>query len=144
MKSINTNKILIVLFVIFLGFMIGRMSVTKTQPKDINIDKELMKMASEINKNCPFIVDENTRADNVIYLLDNTIQYNYTVIKYFKKEVDVNQLKANLNSHLLNGIKTNPNLKFFRDNKVTMIYAYRDKVGVFLFSLKYKYEDYKK
>jgi hypothetical protein len=66
------------------------------------------------------------------------------VIKYFKKEVDVNQLKANLNSHLLNGIKTNPNLKFFRDNKVTMIYAYRDKVGVFLFSLKYKYEDYKK
>lgn len=44
MKSINTNKILIVLFVIFLGFMIGRMSVTKTQPKDINIDKELMKM----------------------------------------------------------------------------------------------------
>jgi hypothetical protein len=112
MKSTNTNKIITLLFVIFLGFMIGGLSDTKTQPKDINIDKELMKMASEINKNCPFIVDENTRADNVIYLLDNTIQYNFTVIKYFKKEVDVNQLKANLNSHLLNGIKTNPNLKF--------------------------------
>lgn len=144
MKSINTNKIIILLFAIFLGFMIGRLSVTKTKPKDISIDKTLMKMASEINKNCPFMVDENTRVDNVIYLLDNTIQYNLTVIKYFKEEVDVNQLRAKLNLYLLNRIKTNPNLKILRDNKVTFIYAYRDKVGVFLFSLKYDYVDYNK
>jgi hypothetical protein len=124
--------------------MIGKLSVGTNQPNELSIDKALMKMASEINKSCPFMVDENIRADNVTVLVDNTIQYNYTLINYLKEEVDINQLKSNLSSHLLNGIKTNPNLKIFRDNKVTMIYAYRDKVGVFLFSLEYKYEDYKK
>lgn len=144
MKITNTNKIIIILFAIILGSMIGKLSVGTNQPNELSIDKALMKMASEINKSCPFMVDENIRADNVTVLVDNTIQYNYTLINYLKEEVDINQLKSNLSSHLLNGIKTNPNLKIFRDNKVTMVYAYRDKVGVFLFSLEYKYEDYKK
>lgn len=144
MKITNTNKIIIILFAIILGSMIGKLSVGTNQPNELSIDKALMKMASEINKSCPFMVDENIRADNVTVLVDNTIQYNYTLINYLKEEVDINQLKSNLSSHLLNGIKTNPSLKIFRDNKVTMVYAYRDKVGVFLFSLEYKYEDYKK
>ncbi len=144
MKITQTNKIVLIIIAIIFGSMIGKLSVGSPAPKALSLDKLLMQTASEINKNCPFMVDKNIRADNATALLDNTIQYNYTVINYMKEEVDINQLKSNISMHLLNGIKTNPNLKIFRDNKVTMIYEYKDKVGVFLFSLKYKYDDYKK
>ena len=30
-----------------------------------------------------------------------------------------------------------------RDNKVTMAYSYKDKEGIFLFSLEFKHDDYK-
>jgi hypothetical protein len=46
------------------------------------------------------MVDENTRADNAVALLDNTIQYNYTMINFLKEDVDVNQLKSNVSLYV--------------------------------------------
>ena len=143
MKITQTNKIVIIIFAIIFGSMIGKLSVGSSSAKSSSLDKLLMKAASEINENCPFMVDENIRVDNAIALSDNTILYNYTVINYLKEEIDIKQIKSNINLRLLNSIKTNPDLKIFRDNKVTMKYTYKDKVGVFLFSLQYKYDDYK-
>jgi hypothetical protein len=48
-----------------------------------------------------------------------------------------------VHKEILYNMRTNPGLKHFRDKKVTMAYSYKDKAGVFLFSLEYSYNDYK-
>ena len=143
MNLSKTYKTIIIIVAIFFGSIIGKVSIEYFYSKSISIDDKLVLMANELNKKAPIVVDKDTRFDNVNALLDKTVQYNYTLINYLKKDIDINQLKINLRLPILNYIKTNPDLKFFTDNKVTMEYVYKDKVGVFLFKLQFKYNDYK-
>lgn len=133
----------ILVFVIIIFSIFGKPLAGILFPKNKSVDKFLMQTASEINKSCPYMVNKETRVDNAVALMGNTIQFNYTMTNHLKEEIDISQLKINTAKPLLNGIKTSPNLKIFRDNRVTMIYEYKDKVGVFLFSLQFKYDDYK-
>lgn len=95
-----------------------------------SIDRQL-KAASELtNKNCPMYVDSITRLDNTLALPNSTFQYNYS-IKTDAVVIDINLLKQNLESNILNSIKTNPSLKAFRDNKVRMVYSYNNEKGNF-------------
>ena len=143
MNLSKTYKTIIIIVAIFFGSIIGKVSIEYFYSKSVSIDEKLVLMANELNKKAPIVVDNDTRFDNVNALLDKTVQYNYTLINYLKKDIDINQLKINLRLPILNYIKTNPDLKFFTDNKVTMEYVYKDKVGVFLFKLQFKYNDYK-
>jgi hypothetical protein len=143
MNLSKTYKTIIIIFALFFGSIIGKVSIEYFYSKSVSIDEKLVLMANELNKKAPIVVDKDTRFDNVNALLDKTVQYNYTLINYLKKDIDINQLKINLRLPILNYIKTNPDLKLFTDNKVTMEYVYKDKVGVFLFKLQFKYNDYK-
>ncbi len=95
-------------------------------------DKVLMKSASEINKSCPIMVDQETRLDNVIALTNNTFQYNYTIVSRQKDSIDLNVFEEYMKPLILNNVTTNPDMKVFRDNKVTMAYYYKDKNGEFV------------
>ena len=97
-----------------------------------SIDRILMNTASEINKTCPVIVDQFTRLDNTLALPDHSFQYNYTIMNNVKSEVNLDTAKKYIEPAILNRIRTDPGLKFFRDKSVTMIYNYRDKNGVFV------------
>ncbi len=54
-----------------------------------SLDKSLMKIASEINKTCPMMVDSETRLDNTTALPNNVFRYNYTFINGIVDELDV-------------------------------------------------------
>ncbi len=142
MNLSKTYKTIIIIIALFFGSIIGKASIEYFYSKSVSIDDKLVLMANEINKKAPIVVDKDTRFDNVNALLDKTVQFNFTLINYLKKDIDINQLKINLRLPILNTIKTNPDLKLFTDNKVTMEYVYRDKVGVFLFKLQFKHDDY--
>jgi hypothetical protein len=100
-----------------------------------SLDKLLMYAASEINKTCPIVVDEETQLDNTIALPDNVFQYNFTLPNLSKSDSVFEGIKKIIEPKILNSTKTSPDLKTFRDNKVTMNYNYRDKEGVFLFKI---------
>ena len=100
-----------------------------------SFDKIMMEAASEINKSCPLMLDQDTRLDNTMALPGNVFQYNYTLVNMEKETVDEVDLKNYLESNIVNNIKTNPDLKPYRDNKVTMSYVYRDKDGHFLIKI---------
>jgi ribosomal protein L37E len=91
-----------------------------------SLDKQLMAAASELNKTCPIIVDVETQLDNTVALPDNTFQYNYTLVRLDKSAIDSIKLKANLEPSIIEQLKTNPQMKFFRENNVTMNYLYKD------------------
>jgi len=98
-------------------------------------DQVMMKAASEINKSCPIMVDQETRLDNTVALPENIFQYNYTLVNMEKATADISQLETYLKPILINGVKTNPDMKVNRDNKTTMGYYYKDKNGEFLFKI---------
>lgn len=103
--------------------------------KPISFDKAMMEAASELNKSCPLMVDQETRLDNAVALPDNIFQYNYTLVSLTKDSVDIEYLQKYLEPVITNNVKTNPDLKSYRDNKVTMAYYYKDKFGIYLFKI---------
>jgi len=108
-----------------------------------SIDIVLMKTASELNVSCPVMVDRETRLDNMIALPANVFQYNYTLISVDKEFVDTIEAKKILEPTITNTIRTSPDLKYFRDNEVTMRYYYKDKDGNYLFAISVTPEQYK-
>ena len=110
--------------------------------KTPNLDKELMKAASELNKTCPIMVDRETQLDNAIALTGKTFQYNYTLINLSKDSIDVHSFENNMKPFLTKNVKNAPELKIYRDNKVTMAYSYKDKNGVFITKILITSKDY--
>ncbi|NVN95777.1 MAG: hypothetical protein HXX18_10895 [Bacteroidetes bacterium] len=98
-------------------------------------EKVLMKTAEEINKTCPVMIDNITRLDNAIAMPDNVFQYNYTIISMLKDEININEVKSYLEPGIVNFVKTNPQMKTIRDYKTTVNYYYKDKSGVYLFTI---------
>lgn len=131
-KRTEGNKKLIgsILGIIFFG--LSYFLIQQFFFKPPSFDKVMMTAASELNKTCPIMVDQYTRLDNAIALPDNSFQYNYTLINMDKSEVSVDTAKKYLLPNIINNVKTNPDLKIYRDNKTTMIYNYKDKNGVFI------------
>jgi hypothetical protein len=99
--------------------------------------------SKEINKNCPQMVDSVTRLDNTLVISGKIIYYNYTYINKDTFEINMDELKKNLYENILNNIKTNPNLKLYRENDVTFNYYYKDEYGNFLMEIEILPEQYK-
>ncbi|MCF8713704.1 zinc ribbon domain-containing protein [Joostella atrarenae] len=106
-------------------------------------DEVLVKVSNEINKTCPFMVDQDTRLDNSVVLPNNTLQYNYTLVNLEKSELNIDEFKSNIEPNIINSVKTNPDMADFRKNEVTLKYDYKDKKGVFLLNIKVTPDDYK-
>jgi hypothetical protein len=103
--------------------------------KTPSFDKAMMHAASELNKSCPIMIDKETRLDNAIALPENVFQYNYTLVNVVKDSVDIKAFEDYMKPMLANNIKTNPDLKSYRDNKVTMSYNYKDMNGTFIIKI---------
>jgi len=106
------------------------------------VDKIMMKAASEFNALCPIMIDSETRLDNTIALPSKVFQYNYTLVNMEKETVDTVMLKSYLEPNITNVVRTHPDMKIQRDNKVTMQYYYKDKNGNYLFTISVTPEQY--
>lgn len=100
-----------------------------------SFDKAMMQAASKINESCPVMVDKDTRLDNAIALPDNIFQYNYTLVNLVKDSIDIPAFQNYIRPIILNNIKTNPDLKAYRNHKVTMRYNYKDTNGNFVVNI---------
>lgn len=116
------------------GFIIVFFIFNKLSSSD-SLDKTMTKIANEINKNCPLVVDEHTQLDNTVAMPNNIFKYNYTLVNLEKGSFDEKQLKATIEPNIVNIIKTNPDMEYQRKHKTTLVYNYKDKNGVFLFDI---------
>lgn len=107
-----------------------------------SFDKVMMEAAAKINESCPIMIDQNTRLDNTVALPDNIFQYNYTLVRLAKKSVDIKVFEENMKPIILNNVRTNPDLKIYRDNKTTMAYNYMDKNGEFITKISIRADQY--
>ena len=105
-------------------------------------DKAMMQAASELNESCPIMVDRETRLDNAVAMPGKVFQYHYTLVNMLLADIDVATLTSNLTPQLINNVKTNPDLKAYRDNEVTMSYTYKDANGEFVAKISVTPQDY--
>ncbi len=70
-----------------------------------SFDKQLMQVASELNKTCPIMVDSETQLDNTIALPDNIFQYNNTLINRSAEEIEIEEMEISLHELLVRNIK---------------------------------------
>lgn len=99
------------------------------QPK---FEDNLAKIANEVNKTCPKMIDQDTRLDNVVAHSNNKFQYNYTLVNLSAETVDTIKFHQLVDANIINNVKSNPDLKIYRDNKTTIGYLYKDFSGNYL------------
>lgn len=107
-----------------------------------NGEDYLQQAATEVNKSCPMMVDQETRLDGAEALPGNVFQYNYTLINMMAEGVNVEGIKEILEPQITRQVVKNEQLKVFRDREVTMAYRYHDKTGAFLFDIQVGPEKY--
>lgn len=104
--------------------------------KNDAVYKEVVKASQELNKQCPMVIDADTRLDNTT-ATDNPVKltYNYSVTTIAKKDVEaqLETIKKGMEERTKNIVDTNPQMKFYSENHVQLTYSYKDKNGEFLF-----------
>jgi len=81
------------------------------------------------------MVDDITRLDSATRISGNSFLYSYTITSLEARQIDTAKAKKVLMPNIISNIKTNPKMKIFRENKVTLIYNYKDKNGEYFFSV---------
>jgi hypothetical protein len=131
-KSLSRTKLGVIIGIV--GFGLSYFVSQQFFYKSVSFDKTMMEAASELNKTCPVMIDKETRLDNTA-TAGNVFNYNFTLVNVSKSEISIDTIKKYTEPGLINNVKTNPDLKIFRDNNITLEYNYRDKDGVFVMKI---------
>jgi hypothetical protein len=107
-----------------------------------DVNAMLRDASEETNRQCPMLVDRETRLDSTRILPGRTFQYNYTLIRTEAKAVDKQEFIERMEPAILDNVRKNPKLAWQRDNQVTMEYVYFDRTGRFLFNIRVTPKDY--
>ena len=107
-----------------------------------DFDTELMAAASELNKQCPMMVDKDTRLDNAMGGPGKVFTYNYTLINHSLAQLNIPDLQAYLRPRLIANAESSADMKSFRDNSVTLVYRYNDKDNKSAFEVRITPEEY--
>jgi myo-inositol-1-phosphate synthase len=94
--------------------------------KNKSVGKELAALVTNYNNACPMMISHDIRMESVNTLPHNTVQYDFTLVRVQKDNIDVEALKKSVEKEILISSKTNPSLEAFRDNGSTVIYNYKD------------------
>lgn len=91
----------------------------------------LMKVASELNKSCPMVVNKEMELGSV-YAQTGSLGYNYYLLNYNANEIDVHTFLSNQAKPIRNNTCTSPRMQRFFKNGVKIIYSYHGKDRKFL------------
>ena len=109
----------------FIGILIVMIGCTSN---DKNLNKQLNKMASNLNESTPAVLDPHTRFDSVAVTPDNIFQYYYTIIEISNPQELLSNHKDEIINNMGKAFATDKSLRIFVDNDVTIQYIYRDSV----------------
>lgn len=108
-----------------------------------DLEKELKKVAKEINSQSPMQVDQLTRLDSASSKGGTNLIYYYTLLQTENSEVNLDTVNKYIRSGIIENVKTHPDLKVFRDNNITLDYNYYDRNGDFVTEISVTPEMYK-
>lgn len=129
-KRILIRKVIKIVFVIALILLAQHFYFQNKMVGD-----EIAPLVANYNSACPMIISDDIRMESVNSLPDNTVQYDFTLVRVIKENIDVKALKTSVEKEILSSSKTNPSLEAFRSNNTTVVYIYRDNNQKMLFKV---------
>jgi hypothetical protein len=113
---------------VVIGVCIGVSTFIHLQRGESTAEK-LAQTSKDLNARLPLNVDGETRWDTTVPGPGDCLTYYYTLINVSKSEIDPGDVTAKIKPTLLLNYRTSPGMKLFRDNRVTLRYMYKDKLG---------------
>ena len=90
------------------------------------INERLMHISSEINKNCPYMMDKMTRLDQTWASGTGEFAYMITIMGNKSDEIDKEKFEVVIEKLFSANIKNSPDLSLFRENNIELIFVFRD------------------
>lgn len=107
------------------------------------LHKKLSEMAVELSASTPVMLDPYTRFDGALVTPENVFRYHYTVLNTQNPQQLVNDMMRTMESEMKATFATNPDLRIFTQNNVTVEYIYTDSTGENIHTVTIKPQDYK-
>lgn len=107
-----------------------------------SVDNQLKKIAKEATEKCPIMLDKWTRLDSCAALPGRTYKYYHTIQEL--EVTDTTLFKTQFEPQILSLVKMSPDMKFFRENEVSLLYQYNDQNKKYLFTISINPDQYKK
>lgn len=111
--------------------------------KKVYVENQLIKSVQEANRNCPVMVDEDSRLEGVMYREGPELEYRYTLINLLAEEYDASLAQRIVEESIIDNIKKDESLAFAKSNQVTFTYIFNDKHGDFLLKVRVTPDKYK-
>ena len=99
-----------------------------TAPK-IDLELILPEIVTQMNKSMPITVDRDTRINRVSSGPGKKFTYHYSMTRLRMADFDRNEMVSGLRKQLIEGYKNQADLKYFKNNNVTLDYSYVDVDG---------------
>ncbi|WOX49080.1 DUF2569 family protein [Aeromonas sp. XH] len=112
----------------------------KYVPETLSIEEKLVRLANEMNKNLPKMLDSETTLDTV-YTYSGNLQYRYSLVNYSASDIDANVLHENMRPSLVEAACSNSTTASFMQEGVSVSYIYFDKSGEYITSINVKNSD---
>lgn len=118
--------------------------VKQWKVKQLPFNEFMLETAKSINEDCPKMIDEHTRLDEVMAMPPNSLVYNYTLVNIDRDDVNMDNVVPSLEAVLLKTVKESNEFEVFRQNNSTITYRYFDKEGMFMVKIDITPEKYLK
>jgi hypothetical protein len=92
-------------------------------------EEKLVQTSKDLNARLPLNVDSDTRWDTTVPGPGKCLTYCYTLINVSKSEIDPGKVTAKIKPKLMLNYRTSPDMKLFRENRVTLRFMFKDKLG---------------
>lgn len=129
-RKLLIRKVIKIIFVLVLIFCVQHFYI-----KNKMIGDEITPLVTNYNNACPMMISDDIRMESVNSLPENTVQYDFTLVRVIKENANVAALKTSVEKEILGTSKTNPSLEAFRNNNSTVVYVYRDNNQKMLFKV---------
>jgi zinc-ribbon domain len=145
-KPPRDNKKIVWIILAVAGFLLisfgVRFAVKRLLSNSRVVDMALTRIADQANQNCPRMLNNSIRIDNVTALPGKTLQYSFTFLNIQKGQLNFDSLSTQMAPTIIGKIKSSPEMQQLRIWHITFIYNYKDEDGNDLGQLKVTPEQY--
>lgn len=127
----------------FLNLIILAIGLLWSGCSNNTLNKELNKMADNLNLAAPTQLDENTLFIGAEVDSDNTFKYLYQIINTQNPDSIMNAMEVQTFSNIKEAFRMNTDLKIFTDNEVEIEYIYQNSLGQVVKTIHITPQDYK-
>lgn len=124
--------------ILFFAGCIVFVSCENSIKEEASIEAEV----ARINKNCPKMLDEETRLEKVVFTKPSRIVYNYSLVNLQKENVDTTEFRRALWPGILSTIRVDKSMEDLRENRIHFEYRYYDRSKELIYIFKIAPENY--